>query len=75
MANRKKTPDILGDLLGGGRLPKSQSKTKVTEGEQAELPIPENNKPASRKKTGKSKRLMLSILRACSIEGQVPWSL
>lgn len=56
MANRKKTPDILGDLLGGAKLPKPQSKANVTEGEQAELPIPENNnKTASRKKTNKSK--------------------
>jgi len=55
MANRKKTPDILGDLLGGGRLPNPQSKTNMAEGEQAQLPIPEKDKPASRKKTNKSK--------------------
>ncbi|NQT71464.1 MAG: hypothetical protein HQ553_01690 [Chloroflexi bacterium] len=57
MATRKKTPDILGDLLGGSESPaeEKESKTEFSEGEQATLPIKEFGKRKTVRKTSKSK--------------------
>ena len=57
MATRKRTPDILGDLLGGSESPaeEKESKAEFSEGEQATLPIKEFRKQKTVRKTSKPK--------------------
>lgn len=57
MANRKRTPDILGDLLGGSdpTAAEQEPKMKGTEGEQVSLPIEGFEKPKKSKKRVKAK--------------------
>ena len=57
MATRKKTPDILGDLLGGNESPadEKEAKGEFSEGKQASLPIKEFTKQKVPRKTSKPK--------------------
>ncbi|MFC2027856.1 hypothetical protein ACFLU3_04130 [Chloroflexota bacterium] len=66
MATRKKTPDILGDLLGGSEssAEEKDTQTDCSEGKQASLPIKEFTKQKSPRKTSKPKEVDIAYFES-----------